>query len=338
MTAVRVGILGTSRFARRAMLPAMAGVPDVEVVAIASRDRDRAAGAVGGSGVRAVHGYAELLDQDDVDAVYLPLPAALHAGWAEAALRAGKHVLAEKPVSTDAGRTRQLCALATESRLALVENVMFVHHRLHHEVRKLLAAGVIGDFRAMHAAFTIPRLPDDDIRYQPHLCGGALWDVGVYPIRAAMHYLGSGLTVAGAVGTADPRLGVDIAGAAVLTAPSGAVATVMFGMDHAYHSGIEVCGSTGRLVIDRPFTPPADHRPKITLFDGTGAREILLDPDDQARNTVEAFVRAVRSRTPPEPAIADQARLLAAVRARAGAAAEREASWRSSATGSWPRI
>jgi predicted dehydrogenase len=301
------------------MLPALASVAEVEVAAIASRDPGRAEQMSREVGARAVCGYAELLELDDVDAVYVPLPAAMHADWVEAALLAGKHVLAEKPVSLEPERTRALCALAAASGLALVENVLFVHHSQHREIRQFLLSGAVGEVRGLHAAFTIPRLPDTDIRYQAQLGGGALWDVGVYPVRAAMHYLGSGLTVAGAVRTIDAAAGVDTAGAAVLRAPSGALATLTFGMDHGYCSAIEVCGSEGRMVIDAAFTPRADHQPTVTLLRAGGVSEIPLSRDDQAANAVRAFVHAIRTRAAPAAAIVDQAELLDAVRERAEA-------------------
>ncbi|MEQ4606332.1 Gfo/Idh/MocA family oxidoreductase [Streptomyces cavourensis] len=139
--AVRVGVLGCADIARRRMLPAFAASPDTEVVAVASRDADRAKALAAPYGARPVQGYAELLADASVDAVHIPLPLALHAEWTEAALRAGKHVLAEKPLTDDPARSAALFALAERSGLALMENVMFVHHRRHAEVARLVAAG-----------------------------------------------------------------------------------------------------------------------------------------------------------------------------------------------------
>ncbi|MFC7472622.1 Gfo/Idh/MocA family protein [Actinomadura keratinilytica] len=170
-------------------------------------------------GARPVHGYRNLLAMDDIDAVYVPLPAALHHTWAEAALHAGKHVLAEKPLTTDARATARLLRLAEERGLALAENTMFVHHPQHTAVRELLDAGAIGELRSFRAEFTVPRFPADDIRLQPELGGGALWDTGVYPVRAALHLLGPELEAVGAVLTEDPAHGVDTHGAALLRTP-----------------------------------------------------------------------------------------------------------------------
>ncbi|MFG2491248.1 Gfo/Idh/MocA family protein [Streptomyces caniferus] len=315
---VRIAVLGCAAIARRRMLPAFARTPGATPVVVASRDAARAEELARAYGCRSVQGYAAALDAPDADAVYLPLPAALHADWAEAALRAGKHVLAEKPLALDPERTDRLLELAAARGLVVAENVMFPHHRQHSAVRTLVRAGAIGELRSLHASFAVPRLPDEDIRYRPELGGGALWDTGVYPVRAAVHHLGGGLRVAGAVLARGPGRLVDTAGSALLVRDDGVSAQLSFGLDHPYRNVCELWGTRGRLVIERAFTPPADLTPLVRLEDGTGTREIRLPPDDQVQNTVRAFCAAVRARrTAPDGAIREQARLLHAIRHRA---------------------
>ncbi|MFD4575700.1 Gfo/Idh/MocA family protein [Streptomyces sp. NPDC058417] len=297
MTApVRIGVLGCADIARRRMLPAFAASGDTVLAAVASRDEERAARTALPYGCRAVAGYAELVSLPGVDAVYVPLPVALHAEWVEAALRAGKHVLAEKPLTTDPDRTRQLFALARARGLVLRENVMFVHHPQHAAVRRLVADGAVGELRSFHAAFTVPRRPEGDVRLDPGLGGGALWDVGVYPVRAAAHFLGGGLRVAGAVLTRD-RHGreVDTAGGALLRTPEGVTAHLDFGLDHAYRSTYELRGSEGVLSVDHAFAPPPDRAPVLRLVQGPESREVRLPAEDQVALTVRAFAQAVRA-------------------------------------------
>ena len=313
--AVRVGVLGCAEIARRRMLPAFDACPGTRVAAVASRDPARAEATAAPYGARALPGYAELLADPGVDAVYVPLPLALHAAWTEAALRAGKHVLAEKPLTSDPDRTAALYALARARGLALMENVMFVHHGLHTRVRKLLADGAIGELRSFTAAFTVPRRPDGDIRLSPELGGGALGDTGVYPLRAAQHFLGPDLDVVGASTATAPGASVDTAGAALLRRPAdGVSAQVSWGLDHAYRGAYELTGSTGRITVDRAFTPPAAHRPVLTLQDADGGRDLVLDAEDQVAATVAEFARGVRLGSAPHEETLAQARLLAAVR------------------------
>jgi len=323
--AVRVGVLGCARIALRRMLPAFSRTPGLDLAAVASRDPDKARAAAAEFGCRPVTGYAALLERPDIDAVYVPLPAALHESWVEAALRAGKHVLAEKPVTLTAGRTAAVLDLARARGLVLMENVMFVHHGQHAAVLSLLRAGEIGELRSFEATFTIPAPPDDDIRFRADLGGGALSDVGVYPVRAAQHLLGPGVTVHAAVLTTGPGRTVDTAGAVLLRRDDGVTALLSYGMEHAYRSSYTLVGSTGRITVERAFTPPAEHRPEILLDRGGRVEKRLLEAEDQVGATVRAFRAAILTGGAPELAAAtlEQARLLDDVRRLAGPAPQR---------------
>ncbi|MEO3930644.1 Gfo/Idh/MocA family oxidoreductase [Micromonosporaceae bacterium B7E4] len=313
---VRLGLLGCADVAVRRVLPAVAGLPGVRLAAVASRRWEKAAAVTRRFGGEPVEGYAELLRRPDVDAVYLPLPSGMHAEWIERALAAGKHVLAEKPLTTSYERTVELVGAARKAGLVLMENYMFVHHAQHHAVRRTLADGAIGELRAFAATFTIPARPPGDIRHQPELGGGALLDVGGYPVRAAQLFLGGDLTVAGASRHLDATLGVDVAGAALLRRADGVTAQLTFGMTHAYVSSYQFLGSVGRLTVEHVFTPPASHRPELRIDRQDHQTRILLPTHDQYAGAVRAFLAAVGgSDRPDEPetAATDQARLIDAI-------------------------
>ncbi|MEU6055970.1 Gfo/Idh/MocA family oxidoreductase [Streptomyces xanthochromogenes] len=181
MPSLRIGVLGCADIALRRILPAMAAADGVEIAAVAGRDAARA----------------------------------------EAELRAGKHVLTEKPLTTDLERTRDLFALASESNLVLTENVLFVHHPHHETVRQWVADRLIGELRSFQAEFAILRLPGTDIRYDGGLGGGALFDTSVYPVRAALYFLGPELDVVRAMLHSTAGHTVDTAGSALLSRPDG---------------------------------------------------------------------------------------------------------------------
>ncbi|MFF8405618.1 Gfo/Idh/MocA family protein [Streptomyces sp. NPDC014846] len=311
---VRIGVLGCADIAVRRMLPGFAAHPGTRIAAVASRDPAKARRTAARFGGRPVHGYAELLARDDVDAVYVPLPAALHADWTRAALDAGKHVLVEKPLAQDAATAAGLCARARAARLALVENVLFVHHPQHAAVRRLVADGAIGELRSLEAAFAVPAPGEDDIRYDPELGGGALADIGLYPVRAALHLLGGGLRVVGAHLSAGPGRRVETSGAALLRTPHGVTAQLQFGMAHAYRSEYRLWGSEGSVRVQRAFTPPADHVPDVVLVRDGRTERIRLDPFDQVAAAVSAFAAAVREAAAPDDDMIAQAALLDAVR------------------------
>ncbi|MEU4302445.1 Gfo/Idh/MocA family protein [Kitasatospora aureofaciens] len=307
MDPVRVGVLGCASIARRRVLPALTAVAAARLVAVAGRSPSRTAEVAAAFGCAAT-GYEELLARPDVEAVYIPVPTGLHARWVRAALLAGKHVLAEKPLTTDARRSAGLAALADERGLVLRENFMFLHHAQHAVVARLLALGALGDLHSFEAAFTIPAPPPDDIRHRADLGGGALLDVGVYPLRAAQLFLGPALEVVSAEFDERAPGAVDVGGSVLVRSPAGVTGRLSFGMDHAYRSTYALHGTGGSLRVDRAFTPPADHRPVLRLSGPGGEREVLLATDDQCANTVRAFAAAVRApHRDPAPARASVA-------------------------------
>jgi dTDP-3,4-didehydro-2,6-dideoxy-alpha-D-glucose 3-reductase len=317
---VRFGVIGCADIAWRRTLPALTAAGDARLVAVASRDGAKARRFTDRFGGDPLDSYQALLDRPDVDAVYLPLPAVLHAEWIRRALLAGKHVLAEKPLTTDHRTATELVRLARDRGLLLFENVMFLQHSQHAAVRRLVADGAIGRLRQFSSTFTIPPKPATDIRYQADVGGGALLDVGVYPIRAASYFLGPDLEVTGAVLRHDSRFGVVVSGAVLLHTPDGVSAQLTFGMEHSYRTSYELSGSTGRLALDRVFTPPAHHQPVVRVERQDHREELTLPADDQFANVVDLFVGAVRDGTDLSDAADDslrQAYLVDQVRARA---------------------
>ena len=309
MPEVRLGVLGWADIAERRILPAVAAVPELTLAALASRDGERARAAASRHHCAAVTGYPALLRRDDVDAVYVPVPAALHARWAEAALLVGKHVLVEKPIAQTAARARELVALARARGLVIMENVMFVHHSQHAAVRALVADGRIGDPRLLTASFLIPRGAGSHIRFRADLGGGALWEMGVYPVRAAIQFLGPDLEIAGATLTAGAGDAVNTSGAALLRSGTGVAVQLSFGIDHCYRASYELTGTAGRITVTRAFTPSADHAPELRIAAADGTETVRrLPPDDQVVNALTAFTQAVRHHGTPLPGVAETLR------------------------------
>jgi NDP-hexose-3-ketoreductase len=154
---------------------------------------------------------------------------------------------------------------------------------------------VIGEVRVFEAVFGIPALPAGDIRNVPELGGGALLDLGVYPVRAAQLHLGDGLAVRGATSTVDDRSGVDVAGAAVLSTADGRIARVSYGMRHHYRSSYALWGDRGRITVERPFTLPATLEPQVVVSGADGEYRVPLPADDHFRNIADHFASVVRS-------------------------------------------
>jgi predicted dehydrogenase len=295
-TPLRLGVLGCADIAWRRTLPAIAAAPSVRLAAVASRAPDKADAFAARFGCAAVYGYDRLLDRDDVDAVYVPLPVGLRRDWVGRALRTGRHVLAEKPLTTTRDHAAELVALAARRGVVLMENFTFPHHAQHARVRELIADGAVGRVRAFMSEFGVPERDPGDIRVDPALGGGALLDVGVYPLRIAQYFFGDALRVRGAVLHRDPATGVDVGGGVLLDTGAGAVVQLGFGFGLHYRNTYTHWGSDGSLRLDRAFTPPEDLRPVVHVQrqDGT-AEAVECAADHQFRNTLEAFAAAVRT-------------------------------------------
>ncbi|MFE7076869.1 Gfo/Idh/MocA family protein [Streptomyces sp. NPDC057620] len=293
---LRMGVLGCADIAVRRILPAIVEHPSVRLVAVASRDGARSARLAARFGCAAVTGYRALLDRDDIDAVYVPLPPGMHHEWVAEALTAGKHVLVEKPLSTTYEQSAELVATAARLGLALTENFMFLHHSQHAAVRNL-AREEIGELRVFSSSFGVPPPDPSSFRHDARLGGGALLDVGVYPLRAAQLQLAGELDVLGACLRVDEATGVDVAGSALLSTATGVTAQLDFGFQHSYRSAYALWGSRGRISVPRAFTPPREHRPVVRLEQQDRTTEVTLAADHQVGNALDAFAVAALSGT-----------------------------------------
>ncbi|MBC2869409.1 Gfo/Idh/MocA family protein [Streptomyces mexicanus] len=314
-----IGIIGCADIAVRRALPAIHRSP-FRLMAVASRSREKAEGVAAAAGCAAVEGYERLLDLPGIDAVYIPLPNSEHAVWARRALEAGKHVLLEKPAVPAEETARDLVALAEKNELAVMENFAFLRHPQHDRAQALVADGAIGQLRSYTGSFGIPPTDPRGIKYQADLGGGALWEVGCYPVRAAQEYLGASARVLGAGLKFDPELGVDVAGAALLGDDDGVTAHCSFGLSHGYRSAYELWGSEGRLVLEWAFTPSAGARPVLRLQQKDRETQILAPASDQFLGVFTTFHDAVRdpaARAEHHGDLVRQAGLMARIRAHA---------------------
>lgn len=254
---VRWGVLGTGSIAG-SMVRALRQVPEARVVAVGSRDPDRARRFAEAHGIPRAHGStASLAGDDEVDVVHVATPHALHEQHAVACLEAGRHVLCEKPLTTSAEGTRRTVAAARSAGRLLVEALWTCWIPAVVEVRDLVRAGAIGEVRAVRADFGLRVDPAVGRLVDPALGGGSLLDMGVYPVALSRLLLGPPDEVA-ASGTVGPT-GVDVNVGALLGHPGGAVATFHTSLESRTSHGAEVTGTEGRITLDAPFWAPAGY-------------------------------------------------------------------------------
>lgn len=236
------------------MVPAFGAAPEAELIAVASRSEEKARAAAEKHGIPRFFGsYDALLEDPEIEAVFLPLPNDRHADWTRKALLAGKHVLCDKPMALSASDAEENSALAGERNLRLMEGFMFRFHPQHARVKEIVASGEIGEVRRFEASFCYPATPDRaNIRWNKSQGGGALLDVGVYGVSAARYFLGEP-TEGHVFQNVEPESGVDLASLATFVFPGGVLASVACSFTEAFSTTYKLIGTAGFIVAERAF-------------------------------------------------------------------------------------
>ncbi len=255
---VRWGIVGTANIARAQFLPALRQAGGA-ASAVAGRDAARAEKYARENGIdRAITGYQALIEDPGIDALYIPLPNSLHAEWTIRALQAGKPVLCEKPLCGRLADTERVLAAAMETGTLLWEAFVFPFHDQLRQVREMLEAGAIGEVAEIASNFHFPLSGQPNIRLSPQLDGGALLDVGCYPVRLAQELFGTGHESAWARWVIGPD-GVDVDTWGVLGYPGGRRLMLSCGFRRSYDTFTRLEGTRGSIHLSNPFHPgPAD--------------------------------------------------------------------------------
>lgn len=293
---VRWGVLGAARIALDKVIPSMQDGRLSRVVAIASRSADKARAAAGALGIdRAYESYEALIADPDVEAIYNPLPNHLHVPWSIRAVQAGKHVLCEKPIALSAHEALQLRDAARRARVLVGEAFMVRAHPQWTETLRLIQNGRIGALQLVHGHFSYPRRDASDVRSRVDYGGGALFDIGCYPIVIARWMFGHEPLVAIAAIDRDPDYHVDRITSGLLRFETG-VASFNCGGAMVAHQRIELFGDRGRMQLDLPFTPRASERCRIVVDDGNRSGEEIIEIEAANQYTLQGdhFSAAIR--------------------------------------------
>jgi predicted dehydrogenase len=268
MRKVKWGVLGAARIARMKVIPAMLRGEMSEVVAIASREERTAKAAAADLGVLKAYGsYEALLADPEIEAIYNPLPNHLHVPWSIRAAEAGKHVLCEKPIALNTAECRALMEVRDRTGVKIGEAFMVRTHPQWLRARELVRSGEIGDLLAVMGAFSYFNRDPKNVRNVPEWGGGALMDIGCYPIQISRFLFGrEPVHVAGAIDR-DPDMGIDRLTSALLDfAPGHCVFTCS--MQMVPYQRVQILGSRGRIEMEIPFNAPPDRTCRIFIDDG----------------------------------------------------------------------
>jgi len=294
--ALRVGILGTAKIARQ-FAEGVAPSPLVDVVAVASRDRSTAEAFATDCAIpRAFGSYAALLDDRDVEAIYIPLPNNLHGTWSIAALEAGKHVLCEKPLAVSEEEARRMYATADRHGRHLAEAYPYLAQPQTTLTRDLLRKGAIGRVHVIRAAFGVPFSDPANIRLKPDLAGGSMMDAGSYAVSFVRVMAGERPSRVHATARWGAT-GVDTTVVATLEFASGLLAQVMSSFSTAYHRHAQIAGETGILESLYLNHPPIGGAPMVTIRRGELAAGTIETHSAEGGNgfrlEAESFARLV---------------------------------------------
>lgn len=293
--AVRFGVIGAGRIARQSFAPALARTARARLVAAASRDRDRARAL----GPERVHdSYAALLDDPEVEAVYIATHNGLHRPLTLQALAAGKHVLCEKPLGCNAAECDEMARAAEAADRLLVEAFMYRHHPQIHAAKRRLEEGVIGELRTVEAAFSFPLTQRDDVRLNPSFGGGALLDVGCYCVNVSRLFLGNDVESVIARGHFDPVHAIDRALHGVLDHGAGHASVISCGFDAGLRNHVILSGTAGVMTLPHAFLSWR-YTPQLEI-QGDGVRRVeQFLPVDVFQLEIEDFCGALREARPP---------------------------------------
>ena len=311
MPKIRWGVLGAARIATTKVIPAMQKGTLCEVAAIASRDRAKAEAAAGPLGIPKAYGsYEELLADPAIDAIYNPLPNHMHVPWSIRAAEAGKHVLCEKPIALTAAETRELIAVRDRTGVVMGEAFMVATHPQWLRIAEVVREGRIGPLRSAIGTFGYFKLDADNIRNIREYGGGALMDIGCYPIKVSRMVFGEEPLRVAAVADRDANLGgIDRLTSAILQFPSGQ-AVFTCSTQAVSNQSMKFFGTKGSVEPEVPFNTPPDRPARIRIDDGKdlfGKAAVWEEfpACDQYTTQGDAFSRAVLERTAPPVTLED---------------------------------
>jgi predicted dehydrogenase len=314
---LRFGVLGCASIAVNKVIPAMQRSTRCEVMAIGSRDAGRATQTAARLGIARGHGsYDDVLADEAVEAVYIPLPNHLHAEWTRRAAAAGRHVLCEKPLGLGVAEVVDMIEACRAAGVLLMEAFMYRFHPSWLRTHALVADGVIGELQAIQARFAYRNLDPANIRNIADYGGGAVMDIGCYPINVARWFFGGEPRAVSVAVRRDPTFRTDALTSALLDF-GGRHATFTCATQLEPDQRVHLLGTAGRLEVEIPFNIPPDRPTRIIRAAGgdppvaPGLTVYELPPCDQYSAMADAFATAVRegspAPTPPEDAIGNLA-------------------------------
>ncbi len=302
MKKLKWGILSTAKIGIEKVIPGMLKSDLFEVAAIASRNHEQATNSATKLGIAKAYGsYDELIQDAEIDIIYNPLPNHLHVEWTARAIEAGKHVLCEKPLFILPDDSMALIKLRDKYNVKVGEAFMVKSHPQWVRVKEIVDSGDLGDVSLYNATFTYFNTNPDNIRNIAAFGGGALWDIGCYPVMTSRYLFGENPSRVFCEFKSDPKFRTDIFSTAILEFPSGKRANFTVSTQLAPYQRVHLLGTKKELEIQIPFNSPIDRPSVIKISDADILQENLIKENiptcDQYQLQAEAFTQAILNDT-----------------------------------------
>jgi len=299
MKKITWGVISTAKISIKKVIPAMQKGTYSTITAIASRNLEKAQQAAYKLNIPKAYGsYTQLLENPDIDAVYIPLPNHLHVKWTLRALKAGKHVLCEKPIALNTQEAEYLRNKKVKDfpDLKVMEAFMYRFHPQWQTVKKLVNEGKIGELKNIHSIFSYYNDDRNDIRNQKEIGGGGLLDIGCYCISLSRFLFNAEPKRVCSTIEYDPRLKIDRLATAILEFEQGNSAFTC-STQMKDHQQVEIIGTHGKIKIEKPFTPSPEKPNKITYQTGSQIKEIEFEACNHYTVQGDLFSQAILNNT-----------------------------------------
>lgn len=315
------GILSCANIAISSVIPAIIRSSKDIKITVASRNIEKAKAVAMQFQCQYMHSYEELINEESIHAIYIPLPTGLHYEWVLKAIKNKKHVLVEKSIASSYEEALEMVNLAIKYKVALFENFQFQHHSQHEQVKKIIESKELGEIRCFRSSFGFPPFSESsNIRYNKGLGGGALLDAGAYTIKAASFILEKQFEVKASFLSFNQKYNIDWFGGAFLVDKKNEIfVETAFGFDNYYQCNYEIWFSKGKLTSTRAYTAKLDYKPEIIIEKDGKIKIITLDKDDHFLNMINYFSSCIRKNQFEEEYsnILNQAALIEAVKLKA---------------------
>lgn len=299
MSNIKWGVLGAANIAYEEVVPAIRRADSSEVVAVASRNKEKAKRF---ETPEIYDNYNDLISNDLIDAVYIPLPNALHKQWVIKAMESKKHVMVEKPAALSVDDVKEIKQVAEKNNVVFMEAFMYQFNSMHEHVKQIMDSGKIGSINHVKAHFSFKLDNLDDIRMDKALGGGALWDVGCYGVHAVTQIAGIKPKEVTMVGKLHEQKGVDTTSVCFFNDAKGCTAEVTSSFEASFTNRYEIFGEKGAIRVDPAFRPDVseDGLGKVTLINHDGhVKESETFKSDQYRKQVEHFQHCIVNKQQP---------------------------------------